>query len=145
MEQSWVIVADAAHARVFELTNPDSRLHEIDKLSHPESQMYAHQLRTGGKGEVIDSSGSGHHQADPQVNQSEKHAAHFAKELADYLQQKRNNDAFTRLILVAEPKLLGRLREHLDQRTAQLVTDSIDKNWVQHDGRQIERFLKQKL
>lgn len=145
MKQTWVIVADAAHARVFELTAPDNRLREIDKLSHPESQMYAHELRTGGKGDVIDSAGFGHHQPDPHTNTSEKHAAFFAKELAEFLRKKRTDDAFGRLVIVAEPQLLGLLRDKLDQRTAEFITDSIDKDWVQHDTRQIEQFLSDKL
>lgn len=143
MKQSWVIVADAARARIFKISGKDHRLQQIDDLSHPESQMYAHQLRTGGKGEVMDSAGFGQHQADPQTNTSEKHATRFAKELADYLQHKRADDAFTDLIIVAEPKLLGRLRSHLDQPTTQLVSHSIDKNWAKHDVRQIEQLLQQ--
>lgn len=145
MKHSWVIVADAAHARVFEITKPDNRLHEINKLQHAESRMYASQLRTGGKGAVIDSAGSGQHQPDPQVSQSEKHAAHFARELAAYLYQQRTDDAFAHLVVVAEPKFLGHLRTQLDQPTTQLVSASIDKNWVQHDARQIEQLLQDTL
>lgn len=145
MKHSWIVVADAAHARVFEITGLGRRLREVHDLSHPESQMYARQLRTGGKGDVIDSAGSGHRQPDPRTNQSEKHADHFAKEISEFLRQKRDGDAFSSLVLVAEPKVLGRLREKLDQATMQLVTDSIDKNWVKHDVRQIEELLEHKL
>lgn len=144
-QQNWIIVADAAHARVFATAKPKRHLQEIHALSHPESQMYARQLRTGGKGDVMDSAGSGQRQPDPQTNTSEKHAEHFAKELADFLRQKRNDDAFAGLVLVAEPKVLGRLRDNLDQRTEQLVIDSIDKNWVKQDKQQIEKLLERKL
>lgn len=145
MKQQWIIVADAAHARIFEATGFDSRLRELHDLTHPESQIHTYQLQTGGKGDVIDSAGSGHRQPDPQTNTSEKHAEHFAKELVDFLHQKRADAAFDSLILVAEPKLLGRLRDNLDQRTAQLITHSIDKNWAKHDVHQIEKLLERKL
>lgn len=145
MKHNWIVVADAAHARVFETTAPDGRLREVHNLGHPESRMHARQLQTGGKGDVMDSAGFGQRQPDPQTNTSEKHAEHFAKELSHFLQQKRADDAFGGLILVAEPKVLGRLRDNLDQRTAQLVADSIDKNWVKHDMRRIEQLLERKL
>lgn len=106
--------------------------------------MYAHQLRTGGKGEVMDSAGSGQHQADPQTNTSEKHADHFAKELSEFLHHERDKGTFSSLVLVAEPKLLGRLRNKLDRSTEQLVTDSVDKNWVKHSVRQIEALLERR-
>ncbi|HLQ85279.1 MAG TPA: host attachment protein [Salinisphaeraceae bacterium] len=141
MQHQWIIVADAAHARIFATVPPATRLRELHDLSHPESQRYARQLRTGGKGEVMDSAGSGQHQADPQTSQSEKHAERFAKEICEFLQQKRDAGAFDSLVLVAEPKVLGRLRDNLDQRTAQLVADSIDKNWAKHDASQIEKLL----
>lgn len=145
MSQHWIIVADAAHARVFASVGPDRQLRELHNLSHPESQMHTHQLQTGGKGDVMDSGGHGQRQPDPQTNTSEKHAEHFAKEMASFLHEKRADDTFSSLVLVGEPKVLGRLRDNLDQRTSQLVTDSIDKNWAKHSAREIQKLLKRKL
>lgn len=145
MDQTWIIIADAAHARIFETADQPHRLKEIHSLSHPESQMHPHQLRTGGKGDVIDSAGCGHHQPDPRISQSQKHAEHFAKELAQFLHHKRVKNQFTRLILAAEPKLLGRIRDNLDPATTKMIASSIDKNWVQHDRRQIEKLLERRL
>lgn len=144
MAKNWIVVADAAHARIFQAEDSHKHLRELHNLSHPESQMYARQLRTGGEGAVLDSAGSGIRQPDPQTNTSEKHGNHFAKEISDFLQQKRDEDAFTGLVLVAEPKILGKIRDKLDQRTAQLVVDSIDKNWVKHGTREIEKMLERK-
>lgn len=144
MEQSWIIVADAAHARVFASATPNGPLQEVHDLGHPESQMHTWQLQTGGKGDVMDSAGHGQRQPDPQTSTSEKHAEHFAKEVCEYLRGKRDENAFDSLVLVAEPKVLGRLRENMDQRTEQLVADSIDKNWAKHDRRQIEKLLARK-
>lgn len=145
MTHSWIIVADAAYARVFASMGASEQLQEVHVLDHPESQMHTRQLRTGGKGEVMDSAGFGQHQSDPQTSQSEKHAAHFARELCEFLHKQRINEAFNRLVLVAEPKMLGRLRANLDPRTAQMVAGSVDKNWVGHDVGQIEQLLKHNL
>lgn len=144
MSKKWIIVADAAHARVF-VDGPDRRLRELHNLSHPESQMHTHELQTGGKGDIMDSAGSGQRQPDPQTSTSEKHAEHFAKELGGFLHQKRDDGEFGDLVLVGEPKVLGRLRANLDQRTAQLVSDSIDKNWAKHSIHQIEKLMKDRL
>lgn len=138
------MVADAARARIFQAQGPDRHLQELHDLTHPESQIHSEKLRTGGEGAVMDSAGSGMRQPDPRTNTSEKHASYFAKELSEFLRQKRDDDAFTGLILVAEPKILSRLRDNLDQRTSQLVVDTIDKNWAKHGVRQIEKLLEQK-
>lgn len=142
MEQTWIVVADAARARIFKTEGAQRHLKEVHDLNHPESQMYSHELRTGGEGAVMDSAGSGMRQPDPQTTTREKHSSHFAKELGNFLQKSRDDNAFTSLILVAEPKFLGRLRDHLDQRTAQLVAESIDKNWAKHEMQHIEKLLK---
>lgn len=145
MQGNWIVVGDAARARIFKTGGPSNELQEIHDLTHPESQMHAGDLRTGGKGESIDVATGSTHQSDMQTTTPEKHAERFAKELAGFLKQHRVYDDFTGLILVAEPKVLGRIRDNLDQATAQMVEATIDKNWAQHGRAKIESLLKSRL
>ena len=81
---TYIVASNAAHARVF--AHEVGTFKEIDQLDHPESQAHVGDLRTGGKG----SEGSGALHGNPRAtgNQqatSDKHAAFFAKEVAEYM------------------------------------------------------------
>ena len=86
-------------------------------------------LRTGGKG----AEGSGAQHGNPRAtgNQqatSDKHAAFFAKEVAEYLKHNLEQGRADRFILVAEPRFLGALRDKLDHTTRDAVSREIDKD-----------------
>lgn len=144
MQADWIVVADAARARVFHWAGRRQVLDELYDLHHPQTEKHEGDLRTGGNGAVIQSSSSASFQSDPHITTTEKHAEDFAKELADFLHKARSKDEYNGLVLVAAPRFLGRLRENLDSATAQMVEKEIDKNWAQHDRQQIQKLLADK-
>lgn len=141
MQKQWVVVADAARARIFAAIGPDSELRELHDLVHPESRRHTGDLRTGGKGEVVESIGRSMRQTDRETTTGEKHADTFAAEVAAFLRQHRVDNDYERLILVAEPGMLGRLRHKLDSATARLVEETVDKNLAQHARSEIQKAL----
>ena len=50
MAKQWIVVSDAARARIFARNGADSGLTLLDTLTHSESQAHEGDLRTGGKG-----------------------------------------------------------------------------------------------
>ncbi len=54
----------------------------------------------------------------------------FARHLVEQLARHRVGDAFDRLIIAAEPRMLGYIREFLDPRLAAVVADEIPKDFV---------------
>lgn len=144
-ENTWIIVADAARARIFTFAGANKELKHLHTLTHPESQAHEGDLRTGGKGETIESSGASSRQPDPQVSTMEKHAERFAKEISDFLHKARDQEKFGKLIIAAAPQELGRLRDNLDTPTQKLLEKTIDKNWAQHDTGKIEELLKNQI
>lgn len=144
MSNQWIVVSDAARARLFS-RDAEHKLTLVDTLKHSESEAHEGDLRTGGKGEIHDSGGSGQHQADPQTTTSEKHADIFAKQVTERLKSGLNDDAFKELVIVADPSFLGRLRDHMDNPLRDTVRKTLDKNWAQHDTQQIEKQLDNQL
>ena len=144
MSNQWIVVSDAARARLFS-RDAEHKLALVDTLKHSESEAHEGDLRTGGKGEIHDSGGSGQHQADPQTTTSEKHADIFAKQVTERLKSGLNDDAFKELVIVADPSFLGRLRDHMDNPLRDTVRKTLDKNWAQHDTQQIEKQLDNQL
>ena len=145
MAKQWIVVSDAARARVFARDGAGSGLTLLDTLTHSESEAHEGDLRTGGKGDVHDSGGSSVHQPDPQTTTSEKHADIFAKEVVEHLKSGLNDSKYEQLIVVADPSFLGRLRDKMDGPLEKAVAETIDKNWAQHDAYQIEKQLARKL
>lgn len=141
MSKQWIMVADAAHARIFSRDAPNGSLSRVDALHHKESQAHEGDLRTGGKGEVADSGGHGAHQADPQTSTGEKHADIFAKQIAERLKAGLNDKAFDSLIIAAAPAFLGRLRDKFDGPLQKAIDSTIDKNWTQQDDGEIEKLI----
>lgn len=65
----------------------------------------------------------------PKAESAHDHAAKaFAHTLADKLDKARNEHRYGQLVLVAEPRFLGMLREALDKGTAALVSTTVNKD-----------------
>lgn len=145
MKSQWIVVADAATARIFDRHQPSGELKRVKALHHDESRAHEGDLRTGGKGSVHESTGASEHAPDPQTTTSEKHADIFAKQVAEYLKSAFNDQAFDELIIAAAPAFLGRLRDKIENPLADAVTHTIDKNWTQQDDSGIERQIPKYL
>lgn len=68
-------------------------------------------------------------------------AIRFAKRVGDMLEGARSAGDFDRLVLVAEPRFLGLLRDNLSQETIKRVGLEIDKNLVQQAPQVIRERL----
>jgi protein required for attachment to host cells len=145
MHQQWIVVADAAAARIFSRNAAEPKLSLVDRLAHAQSRAHTGDLRTGGKGTVQESSGYSQFQPDPQTTTPEKHADIFAKQLAERLKSGLNDDRFDSLIIAADPSFLGRIRDHLDGPLKKTVKQTIDKNWSGHKAAKIEKMLTSQL
>ena len=137
---TYIVASNAAHARVF--AHEVGVFKEIDQLEHPESQAHVGDLRTGGEG----SEGSGALHGNPRAtgNQqatSDKHAAFFAKEVAEYMKHNLEQGRADRFILVAEPRFLGALRDKLDPTTRDAVSREIDKDLTKQSADDIRKKL----
>jgi len=108
MKQTWIMVADGSHARLFNAPGNDQPWHLDQKLEREHSRektdrAEAHEDR-------------GEHE--------------FARKLASELETKRQGGGFERLVLVASPKFLGQLRGELSPSLAACVVRSHDVDYT---------------
>ncbi|ASK33581.1 host attachment protein [Alloalcanivorax mobilis] len=135
---TYIVASNAAHARVF--AHEIGVLREIDRLEHPQSQMHTGDLRTGGKGTRSGGPSDAPQRATGnQQATSDKHAAFFASEVAEYLKDARASAQADRLMLIAEPRFLGVLRQKLDTPTRNAVIREVDKDLTKASVDQIAR------
>ena len=65
----------------------------------------------------------------------------FAEDVAHLLDRGRKNRKFQKLILVAGPRFLGRVRQHLRPATAALIESEVHKNLVRRSEKTIRAHL----
>lgn len=100
MSNTWILVADTEGARFYESRSDASETRLLRDLPHHAQQAMAFAL------------------SEP----AEEIEQRFARELAWLLGRARSARSFQRLVLVAPPPLLGRIRAELDPPTRALVS-----------------------
>lgn len=121
---TWFLVADSAHARLFEEEGP--RFDEIEGYVHPAAARRPGELLTGPAGRRGPSSrtgiGEGSRPGLPGARPpQEVEAARFARALAARLKEGFRTRRYRELVLAAPPRFLGLLRASLDPQVARLV------------------------
>ncbi|OGT83622.1 MAG: hypothetical protein A3H91_14055 [Gammaproteobacteria bacterium RIFCSPLOWO2_02_FULL_61_13] len=139
--QTWVIVADSSRARIFARAGKTTELVEIEDLVHPESRSLSHNLTSDRPGRTFDSRGHTRHAKQPKHSPHEIAVDDFARDLVRRLERGRKNGKFQQLVLVAGPRFMGRIHQHLSPATAALVKREVHKNLVHRSEKTIRAHL----
>lgn len=142
--KTWILVADEGRARLFAGERLDGELLEVAGFAHPaahhpESEAQDRLPR------VQESVGSARHAIQPRTSAEDKQADAFARALGEVLEDGRVQARYERLILVAAPRFLGRLRSALDPQVARLVSHSADMDISKAGLDEIRRELQDLL
>ncbi len=130
MKVTWVVVADGARGRLLSVSGKQGPMRELYDLVHGETRLHGTLRETDRAGRTFDRSGSGRHAMEPRREPGDIEAEGFAREIAERLETGAREGAFDRLVLVAPPRFLGRLREVLPQAVARCVEDTVDKDYT---------------
>lgn len=108
MQNTWILVGDGSHARLFHAGDPAQPWKLVQKIDREHSR------------EKTDTAGS-----------HEDGGEHgFARQLVATLETGRQQHSFERLVLVASPKFLGQLRGELPPSLAACVVKSFDSDYT---------------
>lgn len=135
----WVLVADKTRARIFR--KPDGHLELIGEGVPDETLQAELTNKTVGRGQ----SGGGrsvHHKYEPHMMQSRQDEFTFANDIAEWLDKAVEAGAFDRLVLVAEPRMLGDLREVLSEKVEKRLAAEVDKNLTKLDEKALYAALE---
>lgn len=125
MSTTWVMVANASHAKLFTNKGPNKGLELIKELEHPESREKAAGLVSDRIGNYA---GSGSY-AQP-TSPKEHEADRFALEIAHELEQGRVNNAYEKLVVVTSAHFMGLLNGRISQQVKNLISESINKDYT---------------
>ena len=140
MEKLWILVAESTHARLFEAKSLTKPLNEVHEFSFPEARLHERDIYSDRPGRVNDRMGEARHAMEgPDIRNQQHHD--FSRQIADYLDDGRQRNAFQRLILIAPPDFLGALRDHLGHEVEKRIERTIHKNLAGADAQKIHDYI----
>lgn len=137
---AWVVIADGVEARIFE-QDPSQNLKLLKELSSAEGHKLTHELVADRQGRSFDSHGMARHamesHSDPQAMAKEQ----FIKFVASQLNAAALEGKFDSLTLCAPPRVLGELRQFLDDRAQKLVKTELGKDFMKIPMHELPQHL----
>lgn len=129
--RTWLLIADGSRARLVRQLHPDRQTKgRIEDLVFVHEQKPLKDIMSDRPGRSFSSTDSRRsameYAADP-VGESRKR---FARQLAVELLSQLEADAFDRIVVAADPRMLGLIRENLDPKVRERVADEIAKDLV---------------
>jgi protein required for attachment to host cells len=129
--KNWLVVANAARARVLEEgAKPGTYVHRAD-LVHPESRQKGVELGTDRAGHV-EGAGLGLAGAayEPRTNVRDREHDHFAQEVAAMLNAGVAGGECAGLVLVASNPFLGHLKGHLSDHAQRVLLRTVPSDYT---------------
>lgn len=124
MENSWIVLANAARARIFERDPTDGKLAELTDFVHPGSRQKASELasdRPGHAQKAHGDPGQASTAFTPRTDLRRREHEEFARQLAQYLDGAVAQRRCTSLVLIASNPFLGELKTHLGTATQKVL------------------------
>lgn len=150
MKKTWILVANARHARFFETEAGPGVL----ALEERAGFVYPHSSRASetDAGDRGGDAGKGHGrtahsgtQFEPKTSVEEKERKNFARQLADYVNRGVGEQRCDRLVLITSSQVLGELRPLLSPAAEKLLYRSVSADLTQYQGEELRRRVAEVL
>lgn len=141
MPKTWLLVADAAKARLFEIPRKGANPIEIACFTHPDGRTPGQHPEHGRQGRTQESANPARHAIEPHTSLEEKHALQFADLLRDAIRQGRMENQYDQLVLMAPPRFLGVLRDRLDEQTLKCVVAEVGSDLLALSPTELRAYL----
>lgn len=143
MGKHWLVIAHRAGARIFARGDDPHTLEVVEHMHDPQAHQHEREFGSDRPGRSVDSSRHGRHAMTNETPAREASARTFARRIAERLDAARAAHEVVKLALVAEPHMLGLLREALSPHTAALVSAELDKDLVHVADKDLPAYLEQ--
>jgi protein required for attachment to host cells len=138
---TWILLADGAQAKVFAHSGPGTGLTPVEDLLFEEERLQAREIMADRPGRA----GAGGAGARSAMEYSSDPVAvrerNFVKQVADALDKKYQQSAFSRLIIAAAPAALGDLRTALSHHVKDAVVAEEAKDLTNLPTPQLEKHF----
>jgi protein required for attachment to host cells len=141
VKRTWILVAHRAGASIYESRGPGSAITGIATLENPSGRLKIGDVDSDRPGRAFDRVGGGRHAMSVEDSPLDRIELAFVTELVERLERGRNEHAFERLVLVAPPKMLGRLKAALSAPLSALLLGAASKDLAHTDARALRNHL----
>jgi protein required for attachment to host cells len=144
MTTLWILVANSAYAHIYEVKGQGKDIKKIHHIDHPDARKKGEEILSDRPGRSFDSTGIRRSAVSPQVDLKMHMQEQFAKELAQILQQGKNEHKFDQIALVAPPQFLGELNNAISDSVKKCISKHLSKDLPEYlnDREQIEYLCK---
>jgi len=140
-ERTWILIADAGSARVYESVPGAAHLAEKPSLKLEESLPPGRDLADDRPGRSNPGVGSSRHGLQPTSDPRREMKRQFAGTVAEMLDREAGSRAFDKLVIAAPPVMLGDLRKVLTERVRASVTVELDKDLTKIPIAELESYI----
>lgn len=131
MKRNWVVIANAARARILEETDKPGRYTHVADLVHPQSQLKGEQLADDRPGHVERAGqGAAGTAYVPHTDPRERERDRFAHEVAAALNHGVAQGRCAGLTLVASDPFLGHVKAHMDAQSHKLLLRTVAHDYT---------------
>lgn len=146
MGKVLIVVASHEAARVFEAEAGTTReLIEREDLFNPSARRHRGDLESDRAGRYSAEAGSSVHGMEREHGPKDEALSRYVRELAALVDDVCRPGGYGRIYLVADPHVLGALREALGAAARAAVAGELSKNLVKHSGTEIRQHLPESL
>jgi protein required for attachment to host cells len=136
-QETWILAADERAARIF--SRQGDSLKPITDLVAGEPGVET-EISNSTVGRTT-APRAARHKLEPTMEQSRQIQTAFAGKIASVINDAARRDAFEQLVVVAAPKMLGYLRDRLDDNARRHITAEIDKEFAHLAEHKLEKKL----
>lgn len=138
---TWVLLADGTRAKVFQHKGPGSGLRPVEDLKFEEEPLKAGEIMADRPGRAFSSVGGGRSAMEYSSDPVAVREANFVRRVAEELERRYEESAFSRLIIAAAPTALGTIRTALSDRVRQVVVTEMPKNLLNMSTPELEKHF----
>ena len=133
---TWALVADGARARLFRLGPRAGEIEEFRGFSSADSSKPSRELVSDGSSRSRHVAGlPGSHSKQPRVDAHDLAERRFAESVMKKMGQAASRGDYEGLVIVADPRTLGRFRRCMPRQVATRVSRELDAEmtWMPED------------
>ena len=147
MEKHWIVLANAARARICRFDKADADLVELASFIHPESRQKGSALADDRGGHVEKGYGGsrGGTQLEPRADPHDKAHEAFARQLAGYLDDAVLDHQCQSWVLLASNPFLGELKAHLGRASGEALRAAVPVDLTTLHGPELRAHVAEAL
>lgn len=113
----------------------------IGTMDNPAATLREKDFSTDRPGRAFDRLGRGRHAISPEETAKQHELQSFAHEIAQHLMKAHAAGGFTKLVLIAEPAVLGHLRRKLSSPLKRSLCREVPKNPAEFDQQRLRTMF----